>query len=185
MTVYKGKITSLGDYTEITTTVVRDDGYGQGRVGMFDRQKERFIDGMTIGGKTFGRMSCPGNLYPCLELGQEVELHTWVHPFLGVPPLRTGIVGLVYPGQNRAYVVGFGQTALSLLMLALLPMLWVIPAVLVGGVLSGLLHLPLLLSSLIIILITFSPWIAAGLMVWSVLQIRSAYPMAQTPAVRA
>ncbi|MBS0332327.1 MAG: hypothetical protein JSS35_06135 [Proteobacteria bacterium] len=185
MAVYKGKITSLGDYTEITTTVVRDDGYGQGRVGMYDRQKERFIDGMTIGDRTFGRLSCPANLYPCLQVGQEVELHTWVHPFLGVPPLRTGIVGVVYPDQNRAYVIGLGQTALSLLLLALLPILWILPGFVVGGALSALLHLPGLLSGLVAILITFSPWIAAGLMIWSVLRIRSAYPSAQTPSMRA
>ena len=180
MQTYKGAISSLGDYTELTTTVIHTDG-GIARSGMFDQQKERFIDGLTIGGKTFGRMSCPPNLYPYFELGKEVELYTWVHPFLGIPPLRTGIIGIAYPAEKRAYVVGLGQTTLSLLLLALLPMLWVIPALMVGFILGSVLHLPTLLVLLIMVLVALAPWIAGGLMVWSIVKLRAAYPAAVTP----
>ncbi len=182
--IYKGIITSLGDYTEITTQVVRTDGYGHARSGAFDTQKERFINGITIGGKTLGRVSCASNLYPFLEVGKEAELYVWMHPFLGVPPIRTGVLGVVYPVERRAYVSGIAQTGLSLLMLALLPMIWLIPAIAVGGIVAGLPYLGVL-GWLLIPLITFSPWLAGGWMLWTVSRLRLAHPYATTPQLSA
>ena len=182
--IYKGVITSLGDYTELTTQVVHTDGYGQARSGMYDTQKERFIDGLTIGGKTFGRVSCAANLYPFLQVGKEAEIYTWMHPFLGVPPIRTGIIGIIYPNERRAYVSGLGQMTLSLLLLALLPVLWLVPGLVVGSLLAGL-YFPGLLVFPLTILIIFSPWIAGGWMVWTQARLRTAHPYATTPPLRA
>ncbi|MFT3728260.1 MAG: hypothetical protein QM759_10600 [Terricaulis sp.] len=181
MLMEKGALTSLGDYVVETTTIITEDGTGQQTVGMFDQQKERYIDGLTIGGKRFGRMSCPTNLYPHFEVGKEVELYTWLHPFLGWPPLRTGIIGVIYPNEKRAYVVSMGQMALSLLMLALLPILWVIPAIVVGGILDAILHPPQALTSLVVFVVAIGPWIAAGLMIFNYMRMKAAHPYATVP----
>jgi hypothetical protein len=151
---------------------------------MYDTQKERFIDGLTIGDKAFGRVSCASNLYPFLEIGKEAEIYTWMHPFLGVPPIRTGIIGIVYPNERRAYVSGLGQMTLSLVMLALLPVLWVIPGLVAGSILAAL-HVSGLLVFPISALIIFSPWLAGLWMIWTQARLRMAYPHATTPRLGA
>jgi hypothetical protein len=189
--IHKGVITSLGDYTELTTQIVHIDGYGQARSGMYDTQKERFINGITIGGKTFGRVSCAANLYPFLEVGKEAEIYTWMHPFLGLPPIRTGIIGIVYPDEKRAYVSGLFQMSMSLLLLACLPLLWLIPGIIIGSVVGwiggGLLGSPglsLLLTFFVAALVTISPWLAGLWMLWTQVRLRRAHPYATTPPLR-
>lgn len=182
MFIHTGNIHSLGNYTEITTQVVHEDGYGNRRSGMFDTQKERFIDGLQIGTRTFGRLSCPINLYGELEQGKEAVLYTWAHPFLGFPPLRIGLVGVAYPEEGRAYVMGTGQVVLSLVALALLPLLWFIPAFVLGGIAGSI--LPWLLSVLVFVLVCFAPWFAGLLMVVSYLRMKARFPNATTPPWR-
>lgn len=190
--IYRGVITSLGDYAELTTQIVHIDGYGRARSGMYDTQKERFINGITIGGKTFGRVSCAANLYPFLEVGKEAEIHTWMHPFLGLPPIRTGIIGIVYPGEKRAYVSGLFQMGMSLLLLACLPLLWLIPGIiagmLAGGIVGGLVGSPsltFLINIFVAGVVTFSPWLAGVWMLLTQSRLRMAHPYATTPPLRA
>jgi hypothetical protein len=181
MSAYAGKITSLGDYVTLTTTIVTQDGYGRATVGAFDEQKERYIDGLVVGSKTFGRMSCPSNLYPFIEQDKDVILYTWVHPFLGFPPIRTGIIGIAYPGENRAYIIGAGQMLASLVALAFLPLLWLIPGIVAGGIVDGVLHPPHGLTALVMLLVTLSPWIAGGIMAFNYTRMKAAHPYATTP----
>ena len=182
MLTHSGTIHSLGNYTEITTQVVHEDGLGRQSSGMFDTQKERFIDGLQIGTRTFGRLSCPINLYGELAQGKAAVLYTWAHPFLGFPPLRIGLVGVAYPDDGRAYVIGRGQLMLSLLALALLPMLWFIPALLLSAIAGAM--LPSALAVLVFVLVCFAPWWAGALMVVSYLRMKARFPNATTPAWR-
>lgn len=184
MSAIAGKITSLGDYVTLTTTIVTDDGYGRQTVGMFDQQKERFIDGLAIGGKTFGRMSCPINLYPFIQADKEAVLYTWVHPFLGWPLLRTGIIGIAYPDDRHAYIVGPGQMVASLVALAILPLLWLIPGIVAGGIVDGVLHPPRAITALVVALVAFSPWIAGGIMAFNYTRMQAAHPYSTTPKIR-
>lgn len=178
-----GKITSLGDYVTIDTTIVTEDALGNRSVGMFDQQKERFIDGLTIGGKTFGRMSCPTNLYPFLEEGKDAVLYTWVHPFLGWPLLRTGIIGIAYPEEKEAFIFGPGQFTASLVALALLPLLWLIPGIVAAGIVDAFVHSEAI-DGLVVVAVMFSPWIAGGIMALSYARMKTAYPYAVTPKIR-
>ncbi|MEZ5999084.1 MAG: hypothetical protein R3B98_10355 [Hyphomonas sp.] len=178
-----GKITSLGNYVTIDTTIVRKDAYGREYSGMGDTQKEQFIDGLTIGSRKFGRLSCPTNLYPFFELDKDVILYTWFHPFLGWPPVRTGIIGIVYPGENRAYVMGMGQVLLGLVLLAVLPIIWFIPAIIVGGIVSAVLHTPDSVTAFITTVVALSPWIAGGVMIFNYIRMKAAHPYATTPPV--
>lgn len=178
-----GKITSLGDYVTIDTTLITEDAYGNKSVGMFDQQKERFIDGLTVGGKTFGRMSCPTNLYPFIEADKEAVLYTWIHPFLGWPLLRTGIIGVAYPDEKRAFIFGPGQLLASLVALALLPLLWLIPGIVAAGLVDALLHSQAI-DALVVILVALSPWIAGGIMVLNYTRMKAAYPYATTPKIK-
>lgn len=176
-----GRITSLGNYTTITTTIVTEDDYGRQTVGMFDQQKERFIDGLVIGSKRFGRMSCPSNLYPFVEPEKDVVLYTWMHPFLGWPPLRTGIIGIAYPDEKRAYIIGPGQMIASLVALAILPLLWLIPAIVAGGIVEGVLHTPHAVTAVVVVLVMFSPWIAGGIMAFNYTRMKATHLYAKTP----
>ena len=181
MSAHTGTISSLGNYVEITTTIINEDSQGRQTVGAFDQQKERFIDGMVIGAKRFGRLSCPSNLYPFLELNKDAVLYTWIHPFLGIPPIRTGIIGIAYPGEGKAYIISGGQMIMSLVALALLPLLWLIPGMIVGGVLNAALGLPEIPTGIIVILVALSPWIAGGIMVFNYMRMKAAYPHATLP----
>jgi hypothetical protein len=167
MARYSGVISSLGDYVNISTTVVREDAQGRQRVGFFDRQQERFIDGLRIGQHRFGRVSCPQNIYDHLQTGKESRLYTWLHPFLGSKPIRVGIVGVAYPAEGAVYMMSFTQLLLSLLVLALLPILWVIPAFIVGGVLQWALNLGKGASAFIIIVVALAPWLAGLNLAWN------------------
>lgn len=181
MGTQSGTISSLGNYVEITTTIVNEDAQGRQTVGAFDQQKERFIDGMVIGGKRFGRLSCPSNLYPFFEVNKDAVLYTWIHPFLGFPPIRTGIIGVAYPAEGKAYLIGPGQLVLSLVALSLLPVLWLIPAAIVGGILNATLGLSEIVTGLIVVLIALSPWIAGGIMAFNYMRMKAAYPHASLP----
>lgn len=184
MSAHAGQITSLGDYVTLTTTIVTEDGHGRQTVGAFDQQKERFIDGLTVGGKTFGKMSCPINLYPHIESGKDAILYTWIHPFLGIPPIRTGIIGIAYPNEKRAYIIGPGQMVASLVALAILPLLWLIPGIIVGGIVDGVLHPPQSITALVVVLVAFSPWIAGGIMAFNYVRMKAAHPYATTPKIQ-
>ena len=180
MAAVKGKITSLGNYVTIDTTIVREDAYGRQSTGMFDQQKERFIDGLQIGERKFGRMSCPTNLYPFFEKDKEAILYTWFHPFLGWPAIRTGVIGVAYPGEQRAVAMSMKQVIMSLVALALLPILWFIPAILVGGLVS--LVIPsTVITALVVIVVALSPWIAGGIMVVNYYRMKSAHPYTTVP----
>lgn len=183
MSAHQGKITSLGDYVTLTTTIVTNDGYGGARVGAFDQQKERFIDGLVVGGKKFGKMSCPTNLYPFIEPDKEAILYTWIHPFLGWPLFRTGIIGIAYPEERRAYIFGPGQLVASLLTLALLPLLWLIPGIIAGSIVDGIFHPPHAITAWVMVLVTLSPWIAGGVMAFNYTRMKAAHPYATTPPV--
>lgn len=183
MSAYSGKITSLGDYVTLTTTIVTDDGYGRKSVGAFDQQKERFIDGLVVGGKTFGKMSCPINLYPHIEPEKEAILYTWVHPFLGFPPIRAGIIGIAYPDEKRAFIIGPGQMIASLVALAILPLLWLIPGIVVGGIVDGILHPPQSITALVVVLVAFSPWIAGAIMAFNYTRMKATHVYATTPKI--
>jgi hypothetical protein len=182
MSAYTGKISSLGNYVTITTTIVTEDGQGRQSVGAFDRQKERFIDGLTIGGKTFGRLSCPSNLYPHFEKDKDAILYTWIHPFLGFPPIRTGIIGVAYPSEGKAYIITGGQMTMSLVALALLPLLWLIPGFIVGAILNAVVHLPASLTALVVALVALSPWIAGGVMAFNYTRMKAEHPHASMPS---
>ena len=64
MSAYEGKIDSLGDDVSVDTIILTEHEDGRRTVGMFDRQEQRFINGLSPGAKTFGRMSRPPHLYP-------------------------------------------------------------------------------------------------------------------------
>jgi hypothetical protein len=181
MAAIKGRITSLGDYTTITTTSTQVDSAGREHTGIFDRQKEHFINGLTIGDRTFGRVSCPENIYMCLESDKEAILYTLRHPFLGWPPIRLGIVGIAYPQEQRAFVISKGQVLLNLIALGLLPIFWVLPAIVIGGIADGIIDLPSPWDMLVVILIALSPWIAAIILVYNYIRLRLAFPYARVP----
>ena len=174
MARYVGTIHSLGDYVTVTTELATEDAQGRRTVGFFDRQQERFIDGLQIGNRKFGRMSCPPDIYAELAQGKRAELTTWLHPFLGLKPIRTGIVGIAYPDEGRVHMLSFAQLAASLLLLALLPLLWLIPAFLVGGLLQWLFNLGQGLTATVIVLVALSTWIGGLNLLWNYLRLRSA-----------
>lgn len=167
MARYTGTITSLGDYVTLTTTIVSEDAQGRRSVGFFDRQQERFIDGLTIGSHRFGRTSCPANIYEHLAAGRDAHIYTWLHPFLGLKPIRVGIVGVAYPGEGTRYMMDMRQLVLSLLLLALLPLLWLIPGIIVSGILQWMFNLGRGMSALIIVLVVFCPWIGGLNLLWN------------------
>lgn len=181
MGTYMGEISSLGDYTVVATTIVREDAQGHETVGAFDQQKERFIDGLVIGNKRFGRLSCSSNLYPHFEADKNAVLYTWIHPFLGRPPLRTGIIGIVYPNDDRAYIISGAQLLLSLMTLALLPLLWLIPGLVLGSLLNMMLGLSERATAWAMVLIMFSPWIAGGIMTFNYVRMKAKHPRATVP----
>lgn len=183
MSAIAGKITSLGNYVTIDTTIITEDAYGNKSVGMFDQQKERFIDGLTVGEKKFGRVSCPTNLYPFIEAEKEAVLYTWIHPFLGWPLLRTGIIGIAYPDERKAYIFGAGQLVASLVALALLPLLWLIPGIIAAGIVDAVVHSEKI-SALVVVLVALSPWIAGGIMAFNYTRMKAAHPYATTPKIR-
>ncbi|MCA8902439.1 MAG: hypothetical protein KDA53_14450 [Hyphomonas sp.] len=176
-----GKITSLGNYVTIDTAIIRTDAYGREYSGLGDTQKERFIDGLTIGNRRFGPLSCPSNLYPFFEVDKDVILYTWQHPFLGWPPIRTGIIGVAYPGEKRAYVMSMSQVLMGLVVLALMPLIWLIPAIFIAGFISLVLRTPDGVTAFLTALIALSPWIAAGIMLFNYVRMKGAHPYATTP----
>ncbi|HQX61137.1 MAG: hypothetical protein KBF63_19250 [Rhodoferax sp.] len=167
MAKYAGTISALGDYATITTTQVTRDAHGNERVGFFDKQQERYIDGLQIGQQRFGRMSCPENIYQRLETGRQTRLYTWLHPFLGPKPIRVGIVGVAYPSEGELHVMSFKQLLLSLLMLACLPLLWLIPAIIVASVFQWVFGLGERATAAVVFLVAAAPWFAAVNLTWN------------------
>jgi len=101
-------------------------------------------------------------------------LYTWIHPF-------TGIIGIVYPNDDRAYIISGAQLLLSLMTLALLPLLWLIPGLVLGSLLNMMLGLSERATAWAMVLIMFSPWIAGGIMTFNYVRMKAKHPRATVP----